>query len=303
MAALDPAYLLDHPERITPSSPWCVRLDNLELGLVLLTQPWLAGEGLRRADLERRVQRLAGDLPLGPIYFQRVKRAAARLEEIGVLRGLGEGRARRFVLAPEGFAAFLLNLRILDADPTLDGAEFELKRSLVAMWNLVLDRMKDAVEEIQGPPGMEELFAAAEAIRLQGAPVVTDELMAEALDVLRLIATQRDAVERRLAEARRQLAEAGASGSESEIDPRFDPERLAEAGLHEAAVLVAGSPDAAAIVRELSLGVLPRLGRQAAVLRYEQFLVYLDGLAQLHAGVLRRVSIDSLRGLGLKRRS
>jgi hypothetical protein len=150
---------------------------------------------------------------------------------------------------------------------------------------------------------MEELFAALDAIRLEGSPVVTDELMAEALDVLRLLATQRAAIELRLAALHRQLAEDDEPEGKAEIDPRFDPERLAAAGLHEAAALVAGSPDAAAVVRELSLGVLPRLSRQAAALRYEQFLIYLDGLARLHSGALRRVSIDSLRGLSRKRRS
>ena len=125
------------------SPTWRSRIDNLELGILLFTQPWLAGDGLRRADLERLLGRLGADLPLGAIYFQRVKRAVTRLEEIGALRGLGEGRARRFVMTPEGFAAFLFNLRALHEDPTLDGSEFELKRALAAMWGLAFERLGD----------------------------------------------------------------------------------------------------------------------------------------------------------------
>jgi hypothetical protein len=268
-------------------------LDNLEMGLALLCQPWLAGDGIRRADLEREVLRLAGDLPLGPIYFQRVKRAVARLEELGVLHGPGEGRARRFLLAPEGFAAFLLNLEVLTADPTLDGTEFELKRSLLALWSLAFERLggvEAAAEEVEGPPGMEEFLAAAERVRVCGEPVVTDERLAQALDVLRLVTIQREQIERRLAElgVPAEGSAPGLSGREGGRARRLDPRALSSSGLREAAALVEAAPEAAAEVRGLALDELPRLGRQAAALRYRQYLVYLDGLAELHAGALRR---------------
>lgn len=292
---LDPAALLD--AAAPAPAPWCVRLDNLEMGIALLGQPWLAGEGLRRADLERQATRLAGDLPLGPIYFQRVKRAVAHLEEIGVLRGIGEGRARRFLLAPEGFAAFLLNLQSLTADPTLDGTEFELKRSLVSLWHLAFERLggrEGAQEEVEGPAGTEEFLAAAEEVRLLGEPVVTDRRMEEALDVLRLISRQRERMERRLAElldAPREGDGAAGDGRSFPFGPGLDPGRLAGASLEEAAALVAAAPEAAAEVGGLVARELPSLARQAAVLRYQQYLVYLERLAELHRGALRRAAI------------
>jgi hypothetical protein len=316
---LDPAWLLAYPESVTPSAPWCVRLDNLELGVLLLTQPWLAGEGLRRADLERQLGRLGATLPLGAVYFQRVKRAVARLEEVGALLGIGEGRARRFVLAPEGFAALMVNLRVLAADPTLDGSEFELKRALVALWNLVFDRLSEAGEEDEetGPraPAAEAFFAAVEALRLFDQTVVTEDGLREALDVLRLIALQREAVEQRLAEVRGPEAAHPVQSSEprdsfrvtTRLEPqvgyRFEPEQLREEGLTEAAELLAASPEAAALLRDLTVDVLPTLAREGAVLRYERYLEYLEGLARLHAGALGRVSLDAVRALFSPRRS
>jgi hypothetical protein len=326
-------------EAVSASPSWRTRLDNLELGLLLFTQPWLAGEGLRRADLERQVGRLGADLPLGPVYFQRIKRAVARLEEIGALRGIGEGRARRFVMTPEGFAAFVLNLSELYEDPTLDGSEFELKRALVAMWGLILERLEPACAQPEGfdrppaagfdsaqpavrrggeaspSPEMEEFFTAVESLSIDGAPIVTGELVDQALDVLQLIATQKGRVEELLAHARERLREADTRGlSEvearrpSEADPRwlsevearpegedFEPTLLAREGFPEAAALLAGAPGSAAIVREMASGVLPALGARAAILRYEEYEVYLDRLARMYAGMLRKVPLAALR--------
>jgi hypothetical protein len=332
------------PEGTSASPAWRTRLDNLELGLLLFTQPWLAGDGLRRADLERQVGRLGADLPLGPVYFQRIKRAVARLEEIGALRGIGEGRARRFVMTPEGFAAFLLNLSELYEDPTLDGSEFELKRALVAIWSLILERLElgsaqpgadgsasaagfDSAQpavcregEASTAPGVEDFFAAVEALSIDGTQVVSDELLDRALDVLRLIATQKARVEELLARVRGRLRAAetrglsevearrpsaadprwlnGAEATEVEARPAgedFDPSHLAREGFPEAASLLAGAPGAAAIVREMSSGVLPALSARSALLRYEVYLQYLDRLARLHAGTLRTVPLAALR--------
>jgi len=273
------AFLLENPESVLAEAPWCAVLDNLELGILLLAQPWVVGAGLRRADLERRLARL--DLPLGPIYFQRVKRTVARLEEIGALRASGEGRARSFLVTPEGFAALLLNLCVLMADPTLDGSEFELKRSLVSMLNLFFDRLTELPVEDGFSPETERFFEDVDRLTVLGERVITEEVEGQALDVLRLIAGQRRRVERLLAAAREHLdrSEAGA-GAVADVDL---------AGLGD----LAETPEVLAAVQDVVAGVLPRLGLKAGVLRYEGYLGYLDELAALYAGELRTVRLRS----------
>lgn len=282
-----PISLLDNPG-VTAASPWCATLDNLELGLLWLAEPWVtAGAGLRRADLERQLASL--DLPFGPIYFQRVKRAVARLEEIGALRGSGEGRARRFVVTPEGFAALLLNLCVLHADPTLDGSEFELKRSLVSTLNHFFERLSEPPEEAQFPARTDRFFDAVERLEVLGEPVITKKVETQALDVLRLIAEQRRQVELLLNSAReRQAWEEGAGRTLSELDVA---KRLTEAGFGEAVSLVATDPHA---LRELATDVSPWLGPSATVLRYEHYLRYLDDLTALYATELKTGGLQSL---------
>jgi hypothetical protein len=279
MPALTPAFLLENPERVLAEAPWCAVLDNLELGILLLAQPWVVGAGLRRADLERQLARL--DLPLGPVYFQRVKRAVARLEEIGAMQGSGEGRARSFVVAPEGFAALLLNLCVLHADPTLDGSEFELKRSLVAMLNLLFDRLTELPVEREQSPEIERFFEEVERLVVLGERVITEEVEGQALDVLRLISEQRRKVEGLLISARDRLGR-GDSGART----------LGDADLAGLGVL-AEAPEALAAARDLVTVVFPRLGLSAIVLRYEQYLRYLDELAALYAGELKTVGLQS----------
>jgi hypothetical protein len=276
MPALTPALLLESPERVLPEAPWCAALDNLELGILLLAQPWVVGAGLRRADLERQLARL--DLPLGPVYFQRVKRAVARLEEIGAMRGSGEGRARSFLVTPEGFAALLLNLCVLHADPTLDGSEFELKRSLVSMLNLLFERLTELPVEEGVSPETERFFDEVERLAVLGERVITEEVEEQALDVLRLIAEQRRKVEGLLSMARDRLERV-----ESEARTLSD----ADLGI------LAEAPEALAAARELALHIFPRLGFSAPVLRYEQYLRYLDELASLYAGELKTVGLQS----------
>lgn len=270
--------------RALPEAPWCAVLDNLELGILLLAQPWMAGAGVRRADLERQLGRL--DLPVGPVYFQRVKRSVARLEEIGAMRGSGEGRARSFMATPEGFAALLLNLCLLHADPTLDGSEFELKRSLVAMLNLLFERLAELPEATtQTSPETEEFFDEVERLTVLGERVVTEEVEAQALDVLRLIAEQRRKVERRLI-----LSRDGSARAESEAGPAGSLDLAALSD--EASDLLISTPGALAAVHELAAGVLPRLRHTAAALRYEQYLRYLDGLVTLYASELKTVRLQ-----------
>lgn len=277
MPASSPTFLLGNPDSVLAEAPWCGVLDNLELGILLLAQPWVVGAGVRRADLERQLARL--DLPLGPIYFQRVKRAVAGLEESGAMRGSGEGRARSFVVTPEGFAALLLNLCVLVADPTLDGSEFELKRSLVSLLDLLFDRLREL--PVEEGPETDGFFAAVERLAVLGERVITEDVEAQALDVLRLIAGQRRQVEALLAAAREGLDRAEA-----------EPGTLASVDFMGLGTLTE-APEALAAIREVVTGVLPRLGRSATVLRYEGYLRYLDDLATLYAGELGTVGLHS----------
>ena len=98
MTAITPQILLDNPELVEPLAPWCVILDNLELGILLVAQPWLAVDGLRR--------RRAGPRCRNPGRFP----DRARLLTIGVAPGwrsrgvaVAMGRALTDVLLRKGY--------------------------------------------------------------------------------------------------------------------------------------------------------------------------------------------------------
>jgi len=300
MPAADPTFLLANPDLVAPVAPWCVPLDNLELGVLLLSQPWLAGEhGPRKADLEKQLSRLASDLPLGPVYFQRIKRAVARLEHVGALRrgerrGDPAGRSPRFVSTPEGFAALILNLRLLRSDPTLDASEFEFKRSLVALWNVVLDRSSDMPDGLRFPAGIERFLDEVERIRIHGHAVITADVAGAALDISRLIEAQRVNVE---GLARGVRAALGDADDRAGALRRMDLSLLADAGFASAASILAGSPAVLSLVREVASGALPRLGLRARLLRYERYLEYLADLTDLYAGEVRVRGSSSIRDL------
>lgn len=296
MSSLSPDDLLANPELVTPVAPWCVALDNLELGILLLAQPWVAGGGQRRADLEHQLAGLGHHLPLGPVYFQRVKRAVARLEEIGAVAAGGGGRSRRFAVTPRGLAALLLNLRVLRADPTLDGSEFELKRSLVAVWNLVLERVRELPGGMHLGPDLETFLDQVEGLTVFGHRVITDPVVAGALDLLGLIDNQRRRVRRLLAAAEEEL---GRVTGEAELAESLDLAHLAHSPA--AADSPTLDPAALAMARTLATRTLPRLSLEARVLRYERYLEYLDGLTLLHARELEVVDLKALRRLATGR--
>jgi len=276
MTAVTPQVLLDNPELVEPLAPWCVALDNLELGILLVSQPWLAGDGLRRAEIERRLGRLGADLPFGPTYFQRIRRTVEVLERRGALQARGEGRARRFRLSPHGFAALVVNLRVLRGDPTVDGAEFELKRALVGMWNLVLDRMTHLPNRAETAPDLERFFNEVDTVEVWGTRVVTDELVAMACDVLGLITLQRERVLRlREAFARRLHSESPASTLD----------------------LDTAGPEGSSLeaIRFLTARSASRLDLRARLARYEAYLGYLDTLTSLYANELHVVDIRAFR--------
>jgi hypothetical protein len=58
-------------------------------------------------------------------------------------------------------------------------------------------------------------------------------------------------------------------------------------------VVLAEAPEALAAARDLVTVVFPRLGLSAIVLRYEQYLRYLDELAALYSGELKTVGLQS----------
>ena len=287
------SFLLSQPELVTPAAPWCAPLDNLELGILLIAQPWLAAGGMRRADLERQLSGLGRDLPIGPLYFQRVNRAVARLEEIGAVRGDGAGRSRRFVVTPDGFAALILNLSVLSADPTIDGREFEFKRALVAMWNLILVRVAELPQDVQLDPELESFFDAVEEIELLGHQVITDELVRQSLDILALIRIQRERIAGLL-----QQAESSHERIRSQAEPLRDVDlaRLTRRLAPGAASLVE-SPAAAAMARALAATALPDLNLRATVLRYRRYLGYLDELSSMYAQELGIVDLAAMRRL------
>ena len=267
-------FFLSHPELVTPTSPWCVRVDNLELGTLLLAQPWLVGEGIRRATLERRLAALAADLPLGAIYFQRVKRAVTHLVSIGAMDTIGEGRACRFVTTPRGFATLLINLRVVDADPTVDGAEFELKRALVSMWSLVLEQLNEVPDAALPAPSTptERFFEQVEALEVLGTRLIDDAFVEEAFDVLRLIAEQRRQVTLLLeiAEVRLAGAETAARSAESIDLTRLVPETLAPGIFDDPSLEAARRAGTLALVQHRVEGVLPTLHARASIDRYRQ---------------------------------
>ena len=195
METPSPAFLLFNRELVETTAPWCTWLDNLELAMLLLAQPWISGEGLRRAEMEQELARLGSDLPLGTVYFQRVNRCAAALVRRGQMRSVGTGRALRFQTTTEGFAAMLLNLQVLRSDPTVDGSEFELKRALVSLWNLVVGSTTDLNADEPPAPASETLYDALSQLQVWGHRVVTDQVVADAFDIMRLIHSQREEVE------------------------------------------------------------------------------------------------------------
>jgi len=300
MSRLTPAFLLGNTGMVSAAAPWCRPLDNLELGILLLAQPWLSGDGMRRARMQQELARLAEALPLGPTYFQRIKRSVSRLETTGLLDGSGDGRSRRFAMTPAGFASFILNLRVLRADPTVDGSEFELKRAVVSLWNIALDRLAELPDGASLPPRMEAFLDDVERLEVHGQRVITADVVGGALDLLQLVAAQRERVERLLESARTSLH---AADRDAETLRSLDLSRVAAGrGMHDAASLLDASPETLAMVRDLVTGVLPRLSLRAAVLRYESYLRYLDGLSSLYARELTMPPIESLRGLLSRKR-
>jgi hypothetical protein len=291
-----PAVLLGHPELVRPVAPWCSWLENHELGILLLAQPWLAGKGLRRAELQEQLERLAADLPIGPVYFQRVSRSAAALEARGQLAQLGKGRTRRFQTTVGGLAALILNLQVLRSDPTVDGSEFELKRALVALWNMVAVHIADVSDEVESGPALSGLLRDLSCLKVWQRAVITDQVVEGGFDILRLIRTQRDLLARFEEEARRrQSAVAARSGLVEPMAPRATGRGRRPGSRTRRSPGVA---EALATAQLVATGVAPRLECEAALLRYRAYAGYLDGLETLYARELPVVDLAAVRRAG-----
>jgi hypothetical protein len=295
---IQPKELLDSP-LTGKAAPWCAVLDNLDLGIVLATPPWIVGAGLRRADIERQLGVLASSLPIGNIYFQRVNRAVATLESRAMLSGSGHDRDRRFALTPEGFAALILNLHVLRSDPTLDGSEFEFKLELVAHFNLAFDRLLSAPPNIVFPPSMQSFFERLERLTVLGTPVLNMDLIENAFNVRRLIAEQRSNVIGLKSQAEARLAQTHAM---SEFFRTADLSQLNVDGLGEHAALLRDTEVLQEVVRTIATSGAPQLSARGQVIRYESYLAYLAQLEAIYSSEPNVVDINMFRrriaGLG-----
>jgi hypothetical protein len=281
-----PAFLLSHPELVLPVAPWCSWLENHELGILLLAQPGLADEGVRRSELQEQLGGLGAYLPLGPLYFQRVSRSAEALAGRGQLREVGQGRGRRYQSTSAGLGALILNLQVLRADPTVDGREFELKRALVALWNLVAQKLTDLPPGLGGAGAeMARLLDGLGELKVWGRAVVTEEVVDAAFDILGLIRTQRRELERLEEETRRRQQLVTARCALVEAPAPAARGRRVDLDLEEAL----------ASVQVVAAGVAPRLECEAALRRYGAYAEYLDELDRLYGRELKVVDLASMR--------
>jgi hypothetical protein len=292
MVDFEPEQLLQNPDVVTPVAPWCSVLKNLDLGIVLLAQPWIAGEGLRRGDLERDLRELTASLPIGSLYFQRISRTAADLEKRGILRGKGVGRERKFVLTPQGFASLILNLYLLQEDPTLDGSEFELKRELVAMWNLTFDRVLQSLEQIPLGSEVAAFFEEVDRLTLFGKQVITAQTLKEAFSVLRLVATQREKIDRMKSQVE---ARAQETQAQIELLRAADLSKLDLSAFGDRMAIFKDNPALMELVRGIATSAVPTLSIEAQIMRYEAYLEYLNQLERAYRTHLKVVDISKVR--------
>jgi len=284
MTPLNTGDLLANPDLVRDEAPWCLELDNLEIAILLLCLPWVGGRGQRRADIERRLQDLRGHLPVGTIYFQRIKRAVSKLATTRAMTVTGEGRLRRFTTAPEGLASLILNLTVLRTDPTVDGREFELKRAICAMCHMVATRLTGHDEDLEVDSELEAFFAEVENLEIWGRPVITDELATAAFDVVHLIDIQKRRVTT-------MLRDAEALGDSTRPVTFVSSAAVA---VHHAVESVTHHPETAIAIRRLITIDLPRTECSARAVRYRW---YLGSLAELREFYIKDLGLKPLTGI------
>jgi hypothetical protein len=174
----------------------------------------------------------------------------------------------------------------------VDGTEFELKRALVAMWNLVLERLLEWPEEVDIDPGMMQLFEGLDRLEVWGQAVITARVVADAFNILRLIGAQGEHVQklRRAAELRIE-----------QTNGQADMSRGAELSrLLQSAGLAKEERTAETIVetvRDLAAGTMPQLEASAQIARYTAYLRYLESLAGLYSRELKVVDVSAFRSV------
>jgi hypothetical protein len=283
-----PEQLLDHPAtRLV--SPWCVTLDNLELAIVLVTQPMLS-EARRRSEIEATLRELSASMPIGEVYFQRVARAVEKLEAARILHGdKAEKGKRRFRCTAEGFASLVVNLRVLNADPTLNGDEFEFKKEIVAMWHMLIERAKDADSVLALSDETAAFWEAVEKVTLGAQPVFTSELFSDTFNIQRLIERQRQAIRERRTAQQQRLAEV-----------RVQTAFWQTADLRSLAAETPGlrvSPELLEGIRALAMSNAMQVAAEATLLRYEAYLRYLDQLEKLYQPQFKELALEDFRRL------
>jgi len=285
MKWFSPRSLLENPGAVLAEAPWCRTYDPVEMGVLLATHPIPIGDGLNRGQIDTRLRALADDLPLGHVYYQRVNRAVAHLDDQCALRGEGRGRNRCFSMTPEGFVGLVLNLQVLRSDPTIDGSEFELKREIVAMWNLLLMRLAPLIDSSSLPPALVEFYQQVAKVKIAGEPVLNDRTFRPAFDIGALVDQQRKRVQRFRDEAVRQHTEA--------IEQTELLTRPGSTGV-ELPPELRNNPEVQRIVREFATSGIPELSFAAKISRYEAYLSYLDQLDEMYGPRLELDHIDSL---------
>jgi len=216
--------------------------------------------------------------------------AAAEASEC--LRAEGTGRNQRFILSPAGFAAILLNAQVLRVDPTLDGSEFEFKRAMVSMWNLLAEQIMASPPNVRLAPEFRQFFMEVDKLTIWGRPVMTESVVRDAFDVLALVERQRQKVQLLRDEARARLSLATA---EAELVRGVDLSHLQLPDPAGELALLRDNPEFAEMIRSLAVQAMPQLALEAKIARYDAYLDYLKELAGIYGRRLRHVDLGTFR--------
>lgn len=296
MVEFTPRFLLNNPQVMKPVAKWCVALDNLELALVLVLQPWAVdGGGRTRAQLERIVAEMAAQLPLGAVYFQRISRAVSELERRGLIKGTGDGRNRLFVETPEGFAAVIINLLTLRDDPTINASEFEFRREIVAVWSLLFQRVTESISslpELKVSSDLKSFYEAVDQVCILGKQVITPEIVTDAFSITGLINRQREHVTGLRSQVEQQLPEAR---QQTELMRAVDISKLNVDELRQIPMFRENPNLAIELVRACGTSSLLPVALEARVARYDAYLRYLDSLAAIYGRELQIFDFEAFR--------
>jgi hypothetical protein len=273
--SLSPAHLLD---TTTSIAPWCRRLEPMEMSLLLIAVPFIGP--VRRADFPRRLSDVGiTESLIGALYFQRIDRTVEQFVKIGAMEHEGASREKAYRTTAKGFAAILLNLSVLDRDPTLDGTEFELKREIAAALHVGIGAAIAAVPHLPAQSPARQFFEELFKLEVLGRSVVSNELLVSAADVHALINRQRQNVGKRLERVQREANEMhalrrilGAAGLGGAV----------KSGLVQEAPAFLSQPEFLGVATALATSGAPEAEVQSRILRYQAYTAYLDRLSELY---------------------